>query len=258
MFKQVCQDVMKLILQFLDLKSLLATARCNKQLRHDANSKTAFKKLPKFIIHSNNVTEVPQVLMLWHPKLCYTGNHVSFLKLPITLHQVVRELDFCGKDISNDDCIAILKAIHENKSLISLNFYWNSIEKEGGIAIAEFIRENKSLTYLNLETNEIGNDGCIAIAEAMKVNTTLTSLSLSDNQIMGECGVVELIRKNNTLLSLFFHWNNISDDERIAIVEAMKDNKSLTILDVRDHSWNIYYSGNKDQSAAEIIKRIIG
>jgi len=75
---------------------------------------------------------------------------------------------------------------------------------------------NNTLKDINLSDNSITNEGAIQISNFLKLNATLTSLDLGK------------------VLNIIIGFNNIDTEGFKTIVDAMKENKGLTVLRLRN------------------------
>ena len=120
----------------------------------------------------------------------------------------LKTLSFSYNNFSNN-CIKHIKALQQNKTLISLDIGNNNIDSNGAIEIAEVLKINNTLTEINISNNKIGESGTIAIADALKINKTLKKLDISNNKIgnIGASALYEALKINNTLAKLDISMN---------------------------------------------------
>ena len=121
---------------------------------------------------------------------------------------------------------------------LSVNLGNNVITEEGASYIAEVLGTTRALRKLYLWDNLIGDKGLQYIAEALTTNTSLIELSLEFCylRITEENGLTltEMLQRNKTLRELNLSWNEtISDNQASFIVEGLKKNTTLKMLDLR-------------------------
>ena len=122
-----------------------------------------------------------------------------------------------------------------NRFLSLIDFSDNAIGVKGGKAIGDSLKAIKSITSLSLTKNNLGNMGVKYLSDSLKEVTSLVSLYI---------GVYELY------FYLISKANNEIDQAGAAVLaEDLKQNKSLTLLDI---------SGNKigDEGANLIINAL--
>ena len=112
----------------------------------------------------------------------------------------------------------------------------NGITGEGASYIAEALRTTRALRKLDLSGNPIG-EGLQYIAEAMSKNTSLAKLDLQSCslRITEENGptLTEMLQRNKTLRILDLSHNKaISDNQASFIIEGLKKNTSLEMLNI--------------------------
>ena len=103
-------------------------------------------------------------------------------------------------------------------------------------AIADALRVHGGLTSVNLSNNNLGEEGTKAICEALEQNKTLKELNLSGSDNNGRAAgakhVAKMLGVNVGLTSLSLAKNELDDDGAEAISIGLKENKSLTNLDL--------------------------
>jgi hypothetical protein len=117
-------------------------------------------------------------------------------------------------------------------ALTSLDLKLNNIGDAGVVAIANVLPYTK-LISLNLERTGMTIEGASALATLLDGNNFLTSLTLSKNDI-GDAGAKEIARvlPNTILTSLDLRWCDIKDEGITALADALKNNGTLTTLDL--------------------------
>jgi Ran GTPase-activating protein (RanGAP) involved in mRNA processing and transport len=120
--------------------------------------------------------------------------------------------------------------INEERLIItSITLITGNLDSCAMILIGDWLKNNTTLTSLILTKNQI--KGASPLAEALMVNTSLTTLDLSDNKIGNRSAnaFFTMLQTNNTIRSLHFGYNNISDTG----IVSLENNTSLTTLNLR-------------------------
>jgi hypothetical protein len=152
-------------------------------------------------------------------------------------------LDLCGIDCKT--AVSIFSAIETNTCITELDLSNNKIYLDGAKAAAKLLKINTTLTNLNMSHTRIGEEGVVAIAEAMVINTTLKVLSLTAAYYTRGDGVKVafeyLIDVKSPLHTLCMKYNQIKFDTMELILEKMKVNSSILVLDI-----TVPYYGDND------------
>jgi len=148
----------------------------------------------------------------------------------------------------------LASALNGNTSLSHLHLWSNGIGAKGAEAIGKVLQAGSCLSVLNLRANRLGDSGCMALFQAIVEggsNKTLSWLSLSSNDI-GPTGIASLAawltQQDCPLRSLYIATNKMHDGGAYTLSEALKQNSSLTVLDVHDN--NIGPQGTRWLSSA--------
>ena len=92
-------------------------------------------------------------------------------------------------------------------------------------------KEFDGKTLVNLGGTKLTDEDVIAIGELLKTNNTLMSLYLHNNNITDVQSIGEGLKTNNTLMSLSLASNKITDDGGIqSIIDVLKTNNTLKSL----------------------------
>ena len=171
------------------------------------------------------------------------------------------KVDLSGRRIGNKEAKYIARALMDpNTNVKTLDLTWNSIGVDGAMAIAEALKSNETLQTLHLTNNRIEDDGATALAEALTYNSTLHTLWLPSNRIgnAGATAIAEVlkdkcpehevlwefvsnhlfdgdrtvafdkaIKRISALQEINLNKNNIQDDGKLAIANAIKKNPTL-------------------------------
>ncbi|WP_342270458.1 hypothetical protein [Rickettsia endosymbiont of Orchestes rusci] len=65
-------------------------------------------------------------------------------------------LGFSGRQMGDDEAIALAKVLEDNNFITCLELIDNQIGDKGAIALAKALKNNNSITSLNLGQNNIG------------------------------------------------------------------------------------------------------
>jgi NAD(P)-dependent dehydrogenase (short-subunit alcohol dehydrogenase family)/Ran GTPase-activating protein (RanGAP) involved in mRNA processing and transport len=156
----------------------------------------------------------------------------------------IQALYLCGNNLGVEGATVIAELLRAETSIEGLFLSANHFGDEGARIIADALQENQRLLTLSMASNDIGARGAQALCEALKKNKTLTTLDLGfapstyviheqPNRIEDEGVVflVDLLQKNQTLLSLSLNRNNISKAGAARLIEALSQNQSLMKLE---------------------------
>lgn len=145
---------------------------------------------------------------------------------------LLEELDLRGSDMASEAGLEeIAHALRHNKHLKVLNLWKTELGPRAGQALGMMLRENSTLQTLDCSMNRRLAGGCVAIFESLKENSTLTNLQLHGCSFAPSCviSMADMLRCNSTLRVLSAHFLHL---EFHALVEALKENKSLACLDL--------------------------
>jgi len=109
----------------------------------------------------------------------------------------------------------ILQTVAERKTWLTpdattISFTGKELIDEQGIAIASELRMNTTLQTLSLHVNYLGDRTALALANALLHNKTLTELNLRENRITarGARALAEVLhRDNKTIMQLYLNHN---------------------------------------------------
>jgi Ran GTPase-activating protein (RanGAP) involved in mRNA processing and transport len=169
-------------------------------------------------------------------------------------------------NIADEGTEAIATALTINAQLTTIDIGSNNITVKGAIAIAEALKINVHLTELNISANVIGDEGAYIIAQALKKNEHLIILDIGNNNI-GNRGSKEIFEALKTepssrdreisktkLEKLLLSNNNITAGRIETIVNALKKNRTLTMVDL---SLNIKKEEKRRDNYKKIEQKII-
>jgi Leucine Rich repeat len=101
-------------------------------------------------------------------------------------------------------------------------------------ALANSLMHNTALQELWLGRNSGGDEGAVAFAAALTTNNSLNTLRL-DNKF-GMAALSQSLAQNDSLLSLEIGGNQLGSVGLSALSGALKRNKTLTFLGLRQNS----------------------
>jgi Ran GTPase-activating protein (RanGAP) involved in mRNA processing and transport len=174
----------------------------------------------------------------------------------------LQTLSLKGNKLNDTDTIALAEGLAENATLASLDLSHNDIGAGSATALATILLRAE-LKEINLEWNKLQNAGAaILIKDGLPV-TTVKRIFLGWNGLgdeaaeqlgkvmSGSCGLEELDISNNhigvkgaewlakgirvsmALVILIIHDNPLRDEGCAALLRAIIDNQTLTIVDMR-------------------------
>lgn len=168
-------------------------------------------------------------------------------------HCSLRHLYLNSNGITEVGARSIATALsHNNKEgLISLFLACNRLGDEGALIIAEVLRVNKRLTRLSLASNHIGPVGVKAVADALSQSPlelldlgfarSTTAVGAVGNRMTNEGAFIlaKALCTNTTLKSLHVLHNSIGRPGIQALTDSLKQNKTLTALNVTQYGFSV-------------------
>merc|ERR1719277_64404 len=160
----------------------------------------------------------------------------------------------CGIKLTTIRLRLLTKTVENNHSCLSLDLNRKGLKDEDGENLASMLEKNAYLQKLECEGNSLGVDAAEKIGEALKKNTTLRSLNLESNNLtaMGDDqkGIIKLadaLAVNKSLRVLMLSKNHITAQAGEHLVRAIKENESLTLVDL---------SGNDPSLSVDQMRKI--
>jgi len=165
---------------------------------------------------------------------CFIGEQgMHILSEALKLNTTVTHLNLTNNRIGVPGVGYLSDALKLNRSLNTLLLGCNSIGNEGVKLLCDALLVNNSLTNLILPTNEIGDEGMAILCETLKVNTCIASLNLASNQIKSPMsGLAEVLAHSSSLAKIVLRGNFISNEGGLRIQKSIKNNRTLTFLDI--------------------------
>ena len=178
-----------------------------------------------------------------------TGEAAEDLASVIKNNYHLEQLHLANNDLRTSS-ILILQAIKENSKLKALNLNGNKMTGEVTEDLASVIKNNSNLEQLYLANNDLKTSS-ILILQALKENSKLKALNLNGNNMTGQVAedLASVIKNNSNLEQLYLANNNLKTSS-ILILQALKNNSRLQILDFD----NNYMTGETAEDLASVIK----
>ena len=176
------------------------------------------------------------VVLSW--ELCKSSKEEKMRRfLNGTLNQTSLDLSSCE---IGGEVFDIMKALETDTCLTELDLSDNVIDVEGASVIASCIGgKNECLQVLNLEGNKyLGIEGNVKVAMSLKSNVCLTDLKI-DWALLPFTITVKVLSFNHNAYQpteLRFRKSGLKDDEVKLLCAAMKNNKSVKVLNLEENS----------------------
>ncbi|XP_067293084.1 leiomodin-2a [Pseudorasbora parva] len=135
-----------------------------------------------------------------------------------TLENILRNDDTLSEvnlnnmeNISQEILVSFANALISNTQVEVFSIANTHADDQVALALAKMLKKNCSITNLNVESNFISGKGILALIGSLQHNTTLVELRFHNQRhICGgqvEMEMVKLLRDNNTLLKLGYHFD---------------------------------------------------
>ncbi|CAF1093518.1 unnamed protein product [Adineta ricciae] len=162
-------------------------------------------------------------------------------------YQTVTALELSHNVLGTDGAYYLATFSQNNKTIISLIYYFNGIHEQGAQYFGDVLRHNTTLTSLNIGSNNIDDDSIQHLANGLETNSVqyvllifqhhvdiqiLTTLILCKNKF-GHQGFEFLsiaLRNNETLNTLDFRANRSFNDDAQYLTNALHANTVNFIL----------------------------
>ena len=144
----------------------------------------------------------------------------------------------------SDQGLETLAAALIGKNIAELNLAKNQISDEGIVKFFNSLKKNDTnLQSINLEGNEIGSGAIASIADLLQTNKTIVELNLSSSDdSIGDAEfalLVEALRENKTLKIVELGNNKITGQSIGKLVELLGQNSSLEIINLGENYLNL-------------------
>ena len=158
---------------------------------------------------------------------------------PPKLEQVceLEELHLGGNGIGAKGAEILPDLVSSCPTLQQLHLGGNPLGLDGAQAVASLLYRPSALTSLDLGACELGTEGAATVIKAVAEGAAgLQSLGMYYNRI-GDAGALQVAaalprRGCEDLTALDVSDNEIGDEGAVALIDALADNRSLTVLDV--------------------------
>lgn len=161
------------------------------------------------------------------------ASHVEIIKLKLGYFLNHSNTYLVNNTKIESDQIELIKEdiLHKQESINLLNLRANLIKEHYLIDLIKFLDFNFSLLniqYLYLSGNSIGNPGAIIISEFL-IKSSLKDIDLNMNNIKNEGAAClsEALKINKTLTLLYLNFNDITNQGAFALASGLKVNKSI-------------------------------
>ena len=146
-------------------------------------------------------------------------------------HHVLRTLELSKCELSDVAASSVIRSLHKNKTLESLDLRHNGIGRgsQAHFALAQLLTRNGALRTLLLGWNSIHGVRSDEFLNALRYNTHITHLDLSWNTI-GSRGASCLgwsLRFNTALVSLDLTHNDIGERGGFVLADTLQENSTL-------------------------------
>ena len=164
-----------------------------------------------------------------------TGEVLEDLATVITSNTGLEELYLSNNSLGRS-ALVILQALKENSKLKVLNLNGNNMTGEIADSLANVIKNNTGLEQLHLLNNNLG-PSAILVLQALQENSKLKLLNLNGNYMTGVVAedLANVIKTNTHLEQLGLGNNNLGP-YAIVILQALKENSKLQILNLK-YDW---------------------
>lgn len=134
----------------------------------------------------------------------------------------------------------LMKALEYNTSIRLLSLCRKGLDDKDGIEVSKMMRKNSTIKVLEMEGNYLGASFLAHFCKSIEGNTTLASLDLEGNNLTNrgddESGIAaleELLKNNVGLTYLNLANTNLTEKSGAALLRAVKQNKTLIMLDLQ-------------------------
>ncbi|KAH9773496.1 RNI-like superfamily protein [Citrus sinensis] len=156
-------------------------------------------------------------------------------------NSILRVLELNNNMIDYSGFTSLAEALLENSTIRSLHLNGNYGGALGANALAKGLEGNKSLRELHLHGNSIGDEGIRALMSGLSSRKgKLAVLDIGNNSISakGAFHVAEYIKNCKSLLWINLYMNDIGDEGAEKIADALKQNRTITTIDLLDLAYN--------------------
>ena len=160
-----------------------------------------------------------------------TGQVAEDLAIVIKINPGLEHLHLSNNDLKSS-AVVILKVLHENSKLKTLNLSGNNMTEQVAEDLAIVIKNNSGLEHLHLSNNDL-KSSAVVILKALQGNSKLETLNLSGNNMTGQVAEdVAFVIKNNPSLEHLHLYNNDLKSSAVVILKALQGNSKLITLNL--------------------------
>ncbi|XP_062336401.1 leucine-rich repeat-containing protein 34 [Osmerus eperlanus] len=180
-----------------------------------------------------------------------TEGRIGNLTIKLTGNDRLRRV----QKLTDNDALALSRALRNNQSVTGLDVRYNSLTDEGARHLADLLQENAALQCLDLMCNDIQADGAQLIAKSLLHNGALVSLRLTGNKIgnKGAMHFASMLQVNTTLQELDVADCDLGTQSVIAFAIMLNNNKSLCSVNV---SRPLLFS-QQDETAVHMSRMLV-
>ena len=127
----------------------------------------------------------------------------------------------------------LLPQLLKIRTITDISIYSTKVTKDN--IISSQLSNNTTLKILRITHGSINDDGVITLVQSLKYNKSITDLYLHSNPDITSASaqsLAELLLHNNTLEGLWLWGTNIDTNGVLVLVETLKTNKRLRLLDL--------------------------
>lgn len=149
-------------------------------------------------------------------------------------NSTLTHLDLCLSRLGHEEIIVLKNALENNSSLTFLDLGYNHLNHACAQPLRDLLIHNTGLTKLDLSSNSFSKWDTEIFSQTFTINSTLTKLNWTYN----DGGGIEILSKNSTLKKLNLCRNRIGHHDVPALCAALRQNTSLTGLNLRGNDIN--------------------
>ncbi|MEN2495878.1 MAG: hypothetical protein MHMPM18_000461 [Marteilia pararefringens] len=229
-YEEVCDELKK-----NDTIKKLTIRKCSLDLADPSLIKdtlTSLNRLAELDLSSNRLSS--EFLMQF---LAYFSNQSS-----------LRKLSLASTGLNHSSCSYLVELINENKYLELLDISDNALDCTCVRILSQPLADNVSIKELDISRNHLKDTGLKLLFQSLTSNVFLKTLKVSKNHKIARdsaTNLIEMLRKNSSLLHLVAEDCLMSSDLILTIVSSLESFETIKILDLRDNSG--LQSGEKKQ-----------
>lgn len=189
---------------------------------------------------------------------------LQYLRLTLVKKDARSNFNIESLGMTLEDINNVANLIPALRELKVIELPCNQIDDSGVKMLIKSFEEHPCIETIDLSHNKISNEGARRMARTVKHNRKITKLNLSNNKIGYEGGrslSLMLAEPDCQLADLNLSLNLIGDKALIIMLEDIKENKSLKVLDLSANLLTdeviVYYSSQCPTSShSSIIIRL--